>query len=79
MASQILILDFTGKLILSRDYRGDIPTNAYKKFVKHVITDNDANVLEPVLQIGDYSYIYHKNDFLYCKSKQFNIFSCLCL
>ena len=66
MSSQLYILDLNGKLILSRDYRGNIPTSKYKLFVKKVITENDGNLLAPILQIEEYSFVYYKNDNLYC-------------
>jgi len=69
VASALFILDVKGKVLISRNYRGDIPTNAVDKFMPMVIEAEDSGSAEaagPVLQ-GDngLSYIYVQHNNLY--------------
>ena len=44
--SSLYILDLKGKLILSRDYRGDVPAKTYEKFVPLVLEQDAINVIQ---------------------------------
>lgn len=65
MASALYILDLKGKVLISRDYRGDTPFNVIDKFVKRITTTEEeegANI-EPVFEDSGYSFahILHKS------------------
>jgi hypothetical protein len=43
--SSLYILDLKGKLLLSRDYRGDVPSNIYERFVPLVLEQDRVDVV----------------------------------
>lgn len=55
--SAIFILDSKGKVIVSRNYRGDIPMNVVEKFTKH-ITDDEENTLTPIISDDGNTFLY---------------------
>ena len=57
--SALFILDTKGKVIVSRNYRGDIPPHAMDRFSLH-IQENDESDLRPVFTIDGITYIYIK-------------------
>ena len=46
-ASAVFILDMKGKVIISRNYRGDVPMNCVERFSGHVL-EAEANDERPV-------------------------------
>jgi hypothetical protein len=44
--SSLYILDLKGKLIISRDYRGDVPHRIYEKFVPLVLEQDVVDVIQ---------------------------------
>lgn len=69
VASAVFVLDVKGKVLINRNYRGDIPMSAVDKFMPMILDaeDNEGETLGPVLQ-GDnginYVYIQHNNLYL---------------
>jgi AP-1 complex subunit mu len=59
VASAVYIMDLKGKVIISRNYRGDIPMNASEKFSLH-IQEKDEMELRPVFTIDGVTYAYIK-------------------
>lgn len=70
MASQIHFLDIKGKSLLSRDYKGDIPSNTIEKFPLLLLElENDENNEEsnykPFMNHQGINYIYINHNNLY--------------
>eukprot|EP01122_Echinamoeba_exundans_P011259 TRINITY_DN4420_c0_g1_i1.p1 TRINITY_DN4420_c0_g1~~TRINITY_DN4420_c0_g1_i1.p1 ORF type:complete len:433 (-),score=75.63 TRINITY_DN4420_c0_g1_i1:96-1394(-) len=64
--SAIFILDSKGKIILSRDYRGDVSaTQCLPRFVQRVFESEDTNNLTPIFEIDGVNYIYVKYNNVY--------------
>ena len=42
-ASAVFILDVKGKVIISRNYRGDVPMNCVERFSGHVLEAEEAD------------------------------------
>jgi len=55
-ASAVFILDLKGRLLISRDYRGDIPTSVATKFASRVLQQEETE-LSPVVNEEGISYI----------------------
>lgn len=70
MASQIHFLDIKGKTLLSRDYKGDIPSNTIEKFPLLLLDlENDENNEEsnykPFVNYQGINYVYINHNNLY--------------
>jgi AP-1 complex subunit mu len=63
--SAILVLDLKGRVLLARDYRGDIPLKQADRFIQKVQELEDANRLTPVIHDDDVSYLYVQYSNLY--------------
>jgi AP-1 complex subunit mu len=64
----IFILDLKGKILISRNYRGDIPMSAVEKFLPLVLeAEEDGQTLAPVFTDDGTSYLYIRHNNLYCK------------
>ncbi|CCH40900.1 AP-1 complex subunit mu [Wickerhamomyces ciferrii] len=75
MASVIHFCDIKGKSLLSRDYKGDIPSNAVEKFPFLLVESEDDPVsASPVLQFNGINYLYitHNNLYLLALTKSNN-------
>lgn len=59
VASAVYIMDLKGKVIISRNYRGDIPMNVSDKFSMH-IQEKDEMELRPVFVLDGVTYAYIK-------------------
>jgi AP-1 complex subunit mu len=61
-ASALFLMDFKGKILISRNYRGDIPMSVAEKFTKHLIEDDESQ-LKPVFHDSGYTFVYitHNN------------------
>ena len=57
VASAIYIMDPKGKIIISRDYRGDIPLSATVKFNQRLQESDEADV-KPVFSIDGVTYVF---------------------
>lgn len=69
MASQIHFLDIRGKLLLSRDYKGDIPTSTIEKFPLLLLDleneEGDDSNYRPVINHQGINYVYISHNNLY--------------
>jgi len=63
----IYILDLKGKVVLSRNYRGDLPQNIAHRFITRLLEEEDVKV-SPVIEDEGYSYIYVRHNNLYLMS-----------
>jgi AP-1 complex subunit mu len=69
--SAIFVLDSKGKIILSRDYRGDVSaTQCLPRFVQRVFESDDTNNLTPIFEIDGVNYIYVKCNNVYRSCRQ---------
>lgn len=66
-ASAVFILDMKGRLLISRDYRGDIPASVATKFATRVLQQEETE-LRPVVNEEGISYISVKHANLLCLS-----------
>ena len=62
--SAVFILDLKGKILISRNYRGDVPMEGVHRFINKLLEEEDANV-KPVLEEGGVSFVYIKHQNLY--------------
>jgi len=62
--SAVYILDLKGKIIISRDYRGDCPKSCANKF-SLIIQETDGEDLKPVYHDRGVSYLFVKHNNLY--------------
>ena len=65
VASAVYILDVKGKVLISRNYRGDVPANAVDKFMPLAIENEDDESVGPVLLGDGVSYVYVQHNNLY--------------
>lgn len=65
VASAIYILDYKGKVLICRNYRGDIPMNVIDNFPKLLMEQEDEGSLSPIIQHGDVTFIFIKYSNLY--------------
>ncbi|EGC29116.1 clathrin-adaptor medium chain apm1 [Dictyostelium purpureum] len=63
-ASAIFLMDSKGKVLISRNYRGDVPMSVATKFVSKILEEEDLN-LKPIIQEDGISYIYVKHNNLF--------------
>ena len=63
-ASAVFILDVKGKVIISRNYRGDVPMNCVERFSGHVLEADEADERPVWLEHGT-TYVYIKYNNLY--------------
>jgi len=63
-AHAVYILDLKGKVIINRNYRGDLPANVAVRFISRLLEEDEVN-LKPVIQDDNLSFIYVKKNNLY--------------
>jgi AP-1 complex subunit mu len=63
-ASAIFVLDQKGKILISRNYRGDVPMSVASRFISKVLEEDEANV-KPIIEEEGVSYIFVKFNNLY--------------
>lgn len=70
--SAIFILDSKGKVLISRNYRGDIEMNVIERFMQLLLEQEDDQNLTPIVQNGDVAFIYikHTNVYIVAISKE---------
>eukprot|EP00878_Enallax_costatus_P010155 GHUV01010601.1.p1 GENE.GHUV01010601.1~~GHUV01010601.1.p1 ORF type:complete len:219 (+),score=53.50 GHUV01010601.1:297-953(+) len=70
--SAIFILDVKGRILIYRDYRGDISTKIAERFMSKVNESEDTGKLSPVLHDDGVTYIYlqHSNVYLLAVTRQ---------
>ena len=64
MASAIFILDAKGKLLITRDFRGDISLKTAEKFINYLV-EEDEIAKKPVFEVDGISYAYTIHNGLY--------------
>jgi AP-1 complex subunit mu len=65
-ASAIFIMDLKGKILISRNYRGDIPMSVSEKFTKHLAEDEETNLTPIITETdGSVTFVYIKHNNLY--------------
>nr|CCA17153.1 Clathrin assembly complex putative [Albugo laibachii Nc14] len=62
--SAVFLTDLKGKIIISRNYRGDIPMTAATKFTQYV-QEKDDSEQRPVFTEDGFTYVYIKHNNLY--------------
>ncbi|KAI9295896.1 clathrin adaptor, mu subunit [Neoconidiobolus thromboides FSU 785] len=65
MASAIFVLDLKGKILISRNYRGDIPLSAVEKFMPLLLASEEEDNVSPVLSCDGIHYLYIRHNNLY--------------
>lgn len=66
MASQIHFLDIKGKTLLSRDYKGDMPSNTIEKFPLLLLElENEEGEYKPFINSQGINYVYINHNNLY--------------
>ena len=60
--SAVFLTDLKGKIIISRNYRGDIPMSAATKFTQYV-QEKDDSEQRPVFTEDGFTYVYIKVHF----------------
>merc|ERR1712159_404476 len=65
--SAVFILDAKGKIIINRNYRGDIPMTVAEKFSQY-ISETEEEDLRPVVVDNGIIYVYVKYNNLYLLS-----------
>ncbi|KAL8605872.1 AP-1 complex subunit mu-1 [Nucella lapillus] len=64
-ASAIYILDVKGKVLISRNYRGDIDMSVIDKFMPLLMEGEDDSNVTPILTHGTVTFLYIKYNNLY--------------
>lgn len=64
VASAVFILDPKGKIIIARNYRGDIPMNCVETFSRLILDEEEA-CPHPVFEANGVSYVYIKHTNVY--------------
>ncbi|KTW32620.1 uncharacterized protein T551_00105 [Pneumocystis jirovecii RU7] len=65
MASAIYFLDLKGKILISRDYRGDIPVTYVEKFLSLISESDDTVPATPCFTYEGIHYLYIRHSNLY--------------
>ena len=64
-ASAVFIMDLKGKVIISRNYRGEVPMSVTERFVKNVVDEEESKVKPVFHEDGiNYMWIQHNNVYL---------------
>eukprot|EP00053_Salpingoeca_punica_P017750 m.171605 g.171605 ORF g.171605 m.171605 type:complete len:424 (+) comp17279_c0_seq1:100-1371(+) len=65
MASAVFFLDLKGKVIISRDYRGDVEPHVIDKFMPMLLELEDEGSSLPILSHGNTHFLYVRHENLY--------------
>ncbi|KAJ3065290.1 AP-1 complex subunit mu-1 [Podochytrium sp. JEL0797] len=70
--SAVFILDLKGKVLISRDYRGDIPMSYVDKFMPLVMeAEEEEHTTTPVVSTEDgINFLYIRYNNLYCEFEE---------
>jgi AP-1 complex subunit mu len=63
-ASALFVLDQKGKILISRNYRGDVPMSVASRFIAKIIEEEEMNI-KPIIEEDGVSYIFVKYNNLY--------------
>lgn len=71
-ASAVYILDLKGKVLISRNYKGDLETNVIDKFNSLLLEREEENNTTPVIQTEGvtFAYIKHNNVYLVATTRR---------
>eukprot|EP00938_MAST-03A_sp_MAST-3A-sp1_P000603 g603.t1 len=61
VASAVFVMDSKGKIIISRNYRGDVPSSASIRF-NQILQEKESHELKPVFTLGGITYVYVKHN-----------------
>lgn len=64
-ASAIYILDQKGKLLISRNFRGDVPLSIAERFIQRLLEEEEEVNVKPVIEEDGVSFLYVKHNALY--------------
>jgi len=64
-ASAVYILDIKGKVLICRNYRGDMDMSVIDKFMPLVMEREEEATVVPIIQHGNNTYVYIKYNNLY--------------
>ena len=64
-ASAVYILDLKGKVLISRNYRGDMPLNIIEKFPKMLMEAEEEGTVTPVMTEDNVTFIHIKCNNIY--------------
>jgi len=68
VASAIFLLDQKGKVLISRNYRGDIPMTCIERFPKLLADQEEDNTITPIIQDDNVTFVYIKHSNVYVVS-----------
>lgn len=70
--SAVYILDMKGKVLISRNYRGDIENNVIDQFIGLVMDREDEGQVTPLIQTQDvtFAFIKHRNLYVVATTKK---------
>lgn len=68
VASAIYLLDQKGKVLISRNYRGDIPMTVIERFPKLLAEQEEENLVTPVIQDDNITFVFIKYSNVYVVS-----------
>lgn len=71
-ASAIFILDGKSKVIIARNYRGDVPMSMATKFIARALEEDE--LIKPIVNEEGVTYVFVKHNGLFC-----TFFCCFCL
>ena len=57
-ASAVFILDVKGRVLISRDYRGDIPASKAERFLQKLLEVENESELPPMIYDEGVTYTY---------------------
>jgi hypothetical protein len=64
-ASAVFIMDHRGKILISRNYRGDVPMSVASRFISKVLEEEEVSV-KPIVEEDGVTYIFVKHHNLFC-------------
>ncbi|PAA94115.1 hypothetical protein BOX15_Mlig016433g1, partial [Macrostomum lignano] len=64
-ASAIYFLDIKGKVLISRNYRGDVPMSIIEKFMPLLMEREEDGTLQPILPCEEVYFLYIKHSNVY--------------
>jgi len=67
-SSVVYILDLKGKVLISRNYRGDLDMGMIDKFMPLVMDREEEGNISPIIQHGDVTFAFIKYNNLYLVS-----------
>ena len=64
-ASAVYILDLKGKVLISRNYRGDLPLSTIDRFPKLIMEAEEEGTMTPVMTDDEVTFIHIKCNNIY--------------